>query len=200
QPYGRWLAEGLHTGSNGTPVPPPEGDLTRRQAAFGYTREDVNVILRPVAGRGHEPTSSMGDDTALPLLAGRARPVYSYFRQRFAQVTNPPIDHLRERHTFSLRCILGGRAPLLTEGPENACGTEFESFFVYPDFIDDRLNRLDATFETDLEDACRRLADEAEDFVRSGRTALLVSDTTPNRVPIPMLLAVGAVHHRLVGS
>ena len=110
-------------GSNGTPVEPAStSDLTARQAAFGYTREDVNVILRPVAGRGHEPTSSMGDDTALPLLAGRARPLYSYFRQRFAQVTNPPIDHLRERHTFSLRCILGGRAPLLTEGPETARG------------------------------------------------------------------------------
>ncbi|MGE5275343.1 MAG: glutamate synthase large subunit [Verrucomicrobiota bacterium] len=198
QPYGRWLADGLRVGSNGTPVEPPEGDLTRRQAAFGYTREDMNVILRPVAGRGHEPTSSMGDDTALPLLAGRARPVYAYFRQRFAQVTNPPIDHLRERHTFSLRCILGGRAPLLREGPETARGMELESFFIYPDFIDDRLNRLDATFESDLEGACRRLADDAETFVRSGRTALLVSDTAPGRAPIPMLLAVGAVHHRLV--
>ncbi len=198
RPYGRWLADGLHTESVGTPVEPPEDDLTRRQAVFGYTREDVNVILRPVAGRGHEPTSSMGDDTALPLLAGRARPIYSYFRQRFAQVTNPPIDHLRERHTFSLRCILGGRAPLLTEGPETARGAELESFFIYPDFIDDRLNRLDATFESDLEGACRRLADDAEACVRSGRTALLVSDTNPDRAPIPMLLAVGAVHHRLV--
>ncbi len=198
RPYGKWLADGLRIESNGTPVEPPEGDLTRRQAVFGYTREDVNVILRPVAGRGHEPTSSMGDDTALPLLAGRARPVYSYFRQRFAQVTNPPIDHLRERHTFSLRCILGGRAPLLTEGPETARGAELESFFVYPDFIDERLNRLDATFESDLESACRGLADEAEAFVRSGRTALLVTDTNPDRAPIPMLLAVGAVHQRLV--
>ena len=198
QPYGRWLEKGLRRGSNGTPVEPPTGDLTGRQAAFGYTREDVNVILRPVAGRGHEPTSSMGDDTALPLLAGRARPLYSYFRQRFAQVTNPPIDHLRERHTFSLRCILGGRAPLLTEGPETARGTEFESFFLYPDVLDERLNRIDATFESDLESACRRLADEAEAFVRSGRTALLVSDTTEERASIPVLLAVGAVHQHLV--
>jgi glutamate synthase (ferredoxin) len=198
QPYGRWLEKGLSRGSNGTPVHPPTGDLTGRQAAFGYTREDVNVILRPVAGRGHEPTSSMGDDTALPLLAGRARPLYSYFRQRFAQVTNPPIDHLRERHTFSLRCILGGRAPLLTEGPETARGTEFESFFLYPDVLDERLNRIDATFESDLESACRRLADEAETFVRSGRTALLVSDTKQDRASIPVLLAVGAVHQHLV--
>jgi glutamate synthase (ferredoxin) len=200
QPYGRWLDDGVRRGSNGTPVEPPAGDLTARQAAFGYTREDVNVLLRPVAARAHEPTSSMGDDTALPLLAGRARPVYSYLRQRFAQVTNPAIDHLRERHTFSLRCILGGRAPLLREGPETARGTEFESFFLYPDVLDERLNRLDATFEAGLEAALRRLAGDAEEHVLSGRTALLVSDTGigDGRAPIPMLLAVGVVHHHLV--
>jgi glutamate synthase (ferredoxin) len=200
RPYGRWLAEGLRGGTNGTPVEPTEDDLTARQAAFGYTREDLNVILRPVAGRGHEPTSSMGDDTALPPLAGRARPLYSYFRQRFAQVTNPPIDHLRERQTFSLRTILGGRAPLLHEGPENARGTELESFFLYPDALDTLGHtRLDATFETDLRGACVRLADEAEASVRAGRTALVVSDTGEG-TPVPMLLAVGAVHHRLVAG
>src|SRR5207244_9096243 len=69
QPYGRWLADGLRAGTNGTPVEPPASDLTGRQALFGYTREDLNVILRPVAGHAHEPTSSMGDDTALPPLA-----------------------------------------------------------------------------------------------------------------------------------
>jgi glutamate synthase (ferredoxin) len=199
RPYGRWLADRLFVGSNGTPVDAPEVDLTVRQARFGYTREDVNVILRPVAGRGHEPTSSMGDDTALPPLAGRARPLYTYFRQRFAQVTNPPIDHLRERHQFSLRTILGGRAPLLHEGPENARGTEFESFLLYPDAVESLgYARLEATFESDLRGACMRLADEAEASVREGRSALVISDTGGG-TPVPMLLAVGAVHHRLVG-
>ncbi len=198
RPYGRWLADGLRTGSNGSPVEVPEEDPARRQARFGYTREDVNLILRPVAGRGHEPTSSMGDDTALPPLAGRARPLYSYFRQRFAQVTNPPIDHLRERHTFSLRTILGGRAPLLHEGPENARGTELESFFLYPSALSALgWSRLDATFVQGLRQACVQLADEAEAMVRSGRTSLLLSDRGAG-TPIPMLLAVGAVHHRLV--
>ena len=116
----------------------------------------------------------MGDDTALPPLAGRARPLYTYFRQRFAQVTNPPIDHLRERHQFSLRTILGGRAPLLTEGPDTARGTEFESFFLYPDALD--VARLHAPrrdrSRPDLHGACVRLADEAEASVRAGRTAL----------------------------
>jgi glutamate synthase (ferredoxin) len=199
RPYGRWLAAGLRTGMNGTPVEPAEDELTTRQAVFGYTREDVNMILRPVAGRGHEPTSSMGDDTALPPLAGRARPLYSYFRQRFAQVTNPPIDHLRERHSFSLRTILGGRATLLTEGPETARGTELESFFLYPDALEALgYTRLEATFDADLRGACERLADEAETSVRAGRTALVVSDAGGGRAPVPMLLAVGAVHHRLV--
>ncbi len=203
RPYGEWLEAGLRKGTNGSPVEPPEGDLTGRQALFGYTREELNVILRPIGARGHEPTSSMGDDTALPPLAGRARPVYSYFRQRFAQVTNPPIDHLRERHSFSVRCILGGRAPLLTEGPESARGTELESFFLYPDALEALgYTRLDATFEHGLEEACARLADEAEAAVRSGRTTLLVSDTGAgvDRAPIPMLMAVGTVHHRLVGT
>jgi glutamate synthase domain-containing protein 2/glutamate synthase domain-containing protein 1/glutamate synthase domain-containing protein 3 len=199
RPYGRWLAAGLRPGTNGTPAEPSGDDLTARQSVFGYTREDLNVILRPVAGRGHEPTSSMGDDTALPPLAGRARPLYSYFRQRFAQVTNPPIDHLRERHSFSLRTILGGRATLLTEGPETARGTELESFFLYPDALDAfDYTRLDATFDADLRGACVRLADEAEARVRAGRTALVVSDSGGGRAPVPMLMAVAAVHHRLV--
>src|SRR4029079_18841802 len=171
---------------------------TGRQAAFGYTREDVNVILRPIAGRGHEPTSSMGDDTALPLLARRARPLYTYFRQRFAQVTNPPIDHLRERHQFSLRTILGGRATLLAEGPANARGTELESFFLYPDAVEALgYTPLEATFDSDLRAACVRLADDAEPAVRAGRTALVLSDAGEG-TPVPMLLALGAVHHRLV--
>jgi glutamate synthase domain-containing protein 2/glutamate synthase domain-containing protein 1/glutamate synthase domain-containing protein 3 len=203
QPFGEWLAAGLRRGSNGDPVEPPEADLTARQALFGYTREELNVILRPIGARGHEPTSSMGDDTALPPLAGRARPLFSYFRQRFAQVTNPPIDHLRERHSFSIRCILGGRAPLLTEGPETARGTELESFFLYPNALRALgCTTLDATFVQDLRGACLQLADEAEATVRSGKTTLLISDAAAgdDRAPIPILMAVGAVHHRLVAQ
>lgn len=114
RPYGRWLEERLVAGSSGTPVEPQGDDLASRQVAFGYTREELMQILRPIAAHSHEPTSSMGDDTALPPLAGRARPLHAYFKQRFAQVTNPPIDHLRERHVMSLRTLLGARAPLST--------------------------------------------------------------------------------------
>jgi glutamate synthase (ferredoxin) len=199
RPWGTWLDGGLHTGSNGVPGEAPEEDLTARQARYGYTREDLNTILRAVASHAHEPTSSMGDDTALPPLAGRGRPVYSYLRQRFAQVTNPPIDHLRERRTFSLRTILGGRASLLDEGPETAHGVELESFFLYPNVLHEHVfTSLDATFDGEgLEASLHRLADEAEQAVRGGRHWLLISDTGEG-LPIPAVLAVGAVHHRLV--
>src|SRR5207237_3472574 len=77
RPYGRWLADGLVRGSIGRPAEPPAEDLTARQHAFGYTREELLVILRPIGAHGHEPTSSMGDDTALAPLAVRARPLYA---------------------------------------------------------------------------------------------------------------------------
>jgi glutamate synthase (ferredoxin) len=204
-PYGRWLERGLVRGSCGAPVAGPEDGLTVRQAAFGYTQEDLRAILRPTAAHAHEPTSSMGDDAALAPLAGRARPLYSFFRQRFAQVTNPPIDHLRERFVFSLRTLLGGRSPILVEGPDAARGIELESFFLFPGGLAALdAERLDATFEPGegLEAALNRVVAEAEASVRAGRGLLLLTDTAacPQRVPIPMLLAVGAVHDRLIAE
>ncbi len=202
-PYGEWLRERLVPMSCGEPVAVPDGDLTARQAAFGYTQEDLRAILRPIGSHAHEPTSSMGDDTALPPLAGRARPLYSFFRQRFAQVTNPPIDHLRERFVFSLRTLLGDRSPILDEGPEAAGGLELESFFLFPSALDELdAELLDCTFEPGeaLEAALDRLVAAAESSVRAGRGMLLLTDGAagPERAPIPMLLCVGAVHEHLV--
>jgi glutamate synthase (ferredoxin) len=202
-PYGVWLDEGLVQGSTGTPVEPGDEDLGPRQALYGYTREEITMILRPIASQAHDPTYSMGDDAALAPLAGRARPLYHYFKQRFAQVTNPPIDHLRERFVMSLRTVLGGRAPLLAHGPEVAAGIELESFLVFPDALDQFSPvRLEASFDPgeSLQAACARLADEAEAAVRAGAGMLLVSDTAPGRAPIPALLAIGTVHHRLVAT
>ncbi|MFN8186172.1 MAG: glutamate synthase large subunit [Gaiellales bacterium] len=201
-PYGRWLDEGLVRGSTGTPVATPDESLTARQALFGYTREEITFFLRAIASHAHDPTYSMGDDAALPPLAGRARPLYHYFKQRFAQVTNPPIDHLRERYVMTLRTVLGSRAPLLADGPEVAAGIELDSFFLFPDALEQFSPvRLDASFapgEETLEQACARLGDEAESAVRAGAGMLLVSDLAPGRAPIPALLATGLVHHRLV--
>jgi glutamate synthase domain-containing protein 2/glutamate synthase domain-containing protein 1/glutamate synthase domain-containing protein 3 len=204
-PYGRWVRRSLVHVEEGEPVPPPAEDLTPRQAAAGYTREELSVLLRPAAGTGHEPVSSMGDDTALPPLAGRPRPLYSYLRQRFAQVTNPPIDHLRERSVMSLRTLLGARAQLFSKGPEGGRPIELDSFFVFPSTLA-RLGPLplDATFVEgeSLEAACDRLGSEAEAAVRGGAALLLVTDSAagPTRVAVPALLAVGAVHHRLVSA
>src|SRR4029453_1463108 len=125
----------------------------------GYTREEISLLLRPAASAPHEPTSSMGDDTALPPLAGRARPLFGYFRQRFAQVTNPAIDHLRERSVMSLRTLIGQRAGLLDEG-RSPWLRELDSFFIFPSAVDELAPlRLVATFtpEEGLRGACRRL-------------------------------------------
>ena len=202
-PYGSWLRDGISCASIGNPASGPYENLTRRQSAFGYTREDLNIILRPMGATGHEPTSSMGDDAAITPLANRARPLPAFFKQRFAQVTNPPIDSLRERVVFSLNTRLGARAPLLSEGPEAARLTELESFFLYPDGLQALGTiRLDATFgaKESLEQACERLAGEAVEAAESGEQLLLIDDTqvSAGRAPIPILLAVGAVHQRLV--
>jgi glutamate synthase domain-containing protein 2/glutamate synthase domain-containing protein 3 len=178
-------------------VEPPTESLTARQVATGFTREDLSLILRPSAGTGHEPTSSMGDDTALAPLAGRARLVTSYLRQRFAQVTNPPIDHLRERSVMSLRTLIGARAPLVGEHPRAARLLELESFFLFPSAVSELARRgavLRVVFDEreGLRGACRRLAGEAA----AADTDILVLEVRD----VPTVLAVGAVHQRLVSA
>jgi glutamate synthase domain-containing protein 2/glutamate synthase domain-containing protein 1/glutamate synthase domain-containing protein 3 len=201
RPYGEWLERRIVLGP-GDPVPAPDEDLTPRQLLHGWTREDLLAVVRPTASHAHEPTSSMGDDAAIAPLAARPRPLYGYFRQRFAQVTNPPIDHLRERAFMSLETVLGARSPLLEENEEAAGGWEIPSFFVFPSLLDDLpLVRLDATIapgET-LRQACARLA-EAAAIGAVGSQLILLTDeeASPERPPIPMLLATAYVHHHLV--
>ncbi len=157
RPYGQWLADNRTRLDPGEPARVPEEDLTARHLLFGWTREDLLSIVRPTASHAHEPTSSMGDDAAIPPLAQRRRPLFGYFRQRFAQVTNPPIDHLRERAFMSLETLLGARSSLLEETEEGAFGWELDSFLVYPSALDELpLVRLDATFGEDetLREAC----------------------------------------------
>jgi glutamate synthase (ferredoxin) len=195
RPYERWLRATVKPLGIGRPVEPPAEPLIARQAAAGYTKEDLNLVLRASGGQGHEPTSSMGDDTALPPLAGRTRPVTSYLRQRFAQVTNPAIDHLRERRVMSLRTLLGARAPLQGEHPRTARLLELESFFLFPSALEElSAVRVDATFaeQEGLRAACTRIADAAA----SCDAQILLVDCGE----IPSVLAVGAVHQRLVAA
>src|SRR5207302_5199935 len=178
-PYARWAADGLRKLNPGRPVEDPDSadTLEARQAGFGYTKEELAMVLRPMAHDAKDPTFAMGDDAPLPNLAGRPRPMHHYLRQRFAQVTNPPIDHLRERLVMSLRTLLGPRQPILTETPEAARLLTLKSFFVYPSTVETLLTdgtqdifpatRLDATFAVDdgpagLRARVERLADEAE--------------------------------------
>jgi glutamate synthase (ferredoxin) len=216
-PYARWAADGLLEMSRGRPIEQtPEPDvLERRQAMFGYTREELTMVVRRMAADAKEPTYSMGDDSPLPHLAGRPRPLHHYLKQRFAQVTNPPIDHLRERLVMSLRTLLGPRRPILGEDPRAAELLVLKSFFVYPSLIVDLLRgdgcnvfgcaHLDATFVAGdgpggLRAAVERLCDAAEGLVREGVGILIVDDgnVSDERVAVPALLATGAVHHRLV--
>jgi glutamate synthase (ferredoxin) len=184
-PYARWAADGLRDVSRGRPIErTPDPDLLeRRQAMFGYSREELAMVLRYMASEAKEPTYSMGDDSPLPHLAGRPRAVHHYLKQRFAQVTNPPIDHLRERLVMSLRTLLGPRHPILTEDDRATELLVLKSFFVYPSLIVDLLSgtasngfgcaHLDATFPvadgpTGLRSAVDRLCDRAEQLA-SGR-------------------------------
>jgi glutamate synthase domain-containing protein 2/glutamate synthase domain-containing protein 3/glutamate synthase domain-containing protein 1 len=204
RPYARWLRSGVTSFSAGVPVAAPESELGARQVRAGFTREDISLLLRPAASTGEEPVSSMGDDTALPPLAGRARPVSSYLRQRFAQVTNPAIDHLRERAVMSLRTYLGRRAPLLGEHPRSARLLELQSFFLFPSAVEEFAGPA-ATLELSLDEAaglegtCARLGDEAAASVAGGAELILLSDGGAGPA-VPSLLAAGTVHQRLVAD
>jgi len=221
RPWSDWVATRLRTVDPGGPLPAPARDLTPAQATFGFTRELIGSVLRPMATGGKEPTASMGDDTPSPVLGVSNRPVSHYLRQRFAQVTNPPIDHLRERHVLSKRTLLGARAPLLGETPEAACLVELPTFALTPDglagLLDPALGLdpvvLDATWpvaegEAGLRAACHRLAGEAEAAVRGGASLLVISDmgtelspeppSVSEDPPVPALLALGAVQQRLL--
>ncbi len=215
--YARWAADGLRDMSQGRVIEqtPEPDDIERRQAIFGYSKEELAMVLRRMANDAKEPTYSMGDDSPLPHLAGRPRPLHHYLKQRFAQVTNPPIDHLRERLVMSLRTCLGPRSPILSEGPEAAHLLVLKSFFLYPSAVVDLLvsdpgfgvAHLDATFPAaegagGLRAAVDRLCDKAEERARAGVGILIVDDGGVNdeRAAVPALLATGAVHSRLVAA
>ncbi|MBV9283694.1 MAG: glutamate synthase subunit alpha, partial [Acidimicrobiia bacterium] len=217
-PYARWAADGLRKLDPGRPVEDPADaeTLETRQAGFGYSKEELAMVLRPMAHDAKDPTFAMGDDAPLPSLALRPRPMHHFLRQRFAQVTNPPIDHLRERLVMSLRTLLGPRQPILTETPEAARLLTLKSFFIYPSAVVSLLKsegqgfgcaRLDATFPVadgpqGLKSAVERLGDEAEQLVRDGTGILVIDDggISAERTSVPALLATGAVHHRLVAK
>ncbi|MFN2588852.1 MAG: glutamate synthase large subunit [Actinomycetota bacterium] len=205
------LAEAaIEPAERGAPVGPPSGRVLPHQIAAGYTKEEITVVLRPMATQGQEPVSSMGDDTAQPPLASFRRPVFSYLKQRFAQVTNPPLDHLRESHVMSLTTLVGPRVPL-SGAPARGPLREYEGPLLYPDAVRALLETgavaVDATWPADegaagLERACRRAAQEAVAAARAGASCIVVGDAAmgAGRAAVPSALAAGAVHHALVAA
>ena len=184
------------------------------QLAFGYDHDEMELILTPLA-EGLEPTGSMGDDTPLAVLSRRPRLLYSYFKQLFAQVTNPPIDSIREKAVMSLTGYLGGRLSLFEESPKTTGLVEFDSPVLFDHelaalfeihFLKDRVVRLPALFDVAqgpdaLEAALNSLASKVEAAVaKDGAKLVIISDrgASATHAAIPMLLAVGAVNQQLV--
>lgn len=193
----------------------PRGeDFIRLQKAFGYSREDLTHLLAPMSRLASEPVGSMGDDTPLPFLSALPQWLYRYFRQRFAQVTNPPIDPLREEMVMSLRSLVGPRISYLEAQEGAAHQMEFDSPIIHGDQLewirhhDDtwyRPYRLRTRFPAyggpgAMKRALDALLQEAQAAVEQGFNVLLLSDrgVGPEWAPIPMPLVVGGVHHHLI--
>jgi glutamate synthase (ferredoxin) len=195
-------------------IPNPKSQLPRAQRAFGYTNEDLKIVLRPMGAEGQDAVWSMGDDTPVAPFARAPRPVYAFFRQRFAQVTNPPIDPLRESLVMSLHTWLGPRPDLLQVDGQQHQLIELASPIIDESTLSDirndtalKAHDLDATFPVhpgrcSLEASIADLCERAERAVESGAQVLVISDRAidPDRAPIPMLLALGAVHQRLLAT
>ncbi len=224
QPYGAWLKNAVRRLPAVKPTlpdtlePVPAGDEpakdspTALQAAFGYTAEELIMVLRPMVENQAEAIGSMGDDTSPAILSDKPRSLFSYFRQRFAEVTNPPIDPLREDLVMSLRVRLGARGNFLAETPAQAQLLELDS----PILSDESMAALRAdpllkavTLSTlfpaaeglaGLERTLDRLQAEAEAAARGGAETIILSDRGVDATHsfLPAVLALGAVHHHLL--
>jgi len=218
KPYAQWYAENVQHLAD---LPPararpalPSEPLRRRQLLFGYAQEDMKAMLAPLARNAEEAVGSMGNDTPLAVLSERKPLLYSYFKQLFAQVTNPPIDSIRESCVMSVAASVGSERNLLDETPEHARQLVIEN----PILRDDELERLrqvvsdvfrSRTIDTTwpvregadgLQRALGAVCADADEALAGGANILVLSDRAagPDRVPIPSLLATAAVHHHLV--
>ncbi len=193
---------------------PSHGELRRTQGSFGYTLEEMKVIMAPMALNGQEPVGSMGTDTPAAVLSQNSKLIYWYFKQLFAQITNPPIDPLREEIVMSLTQYLGPARNILMPGPEHCQMLELDHPIItndvleqlrhsdLPNFRGTTLSTLfDSTLGPDsLERRLEELFIEAEAAVDSGRTILVLSDrgVSSEKAPIPALLALSGIHHHLI--
>ena len=219
QPYGEWLRENLIDIERlpSAPVPAPDKEtLLERQRLFGYTMEDQDLLLGPMADKGMEPTSAMGIDTPLAVLSEKPQLLYNYFKQLFAQVTNPPLDAIREELVTSLVTNIGSEQDLFTETPLHCRQLKLRQ----PILTNEAMARIKAlnqpglknvvlpiTYKVaeggeGLEAALVELCAAASKAVQDGYTIITLSDRAVDResAPIPALLATAAVHHHLIRS
>ena len=219
QPYEKWVEENLLSlkklpeATNQYSQPSPER-LLNRQQAFGVTSEEVNEIILPLAKTAYEPLTAMGADWPLAILSHQSQHLSNYFKQLFAQVTNPPIDPIRERMVMSLNTYLGKDQNLLAETPEHCQKVELESPVLSNSELEKlraidnehlQAKTLDIVFQASeesgkLERALKRICQYAEDAVNDGYSIILLTDraVNSNHAAIPAMLAVGAVHHHLI--
>jgi len=218
QPYAEWVKENQIT-IDQLPEPsrmhyPDAETLLRRQRAFGYSDEDLRMILGPMASKGEEPIGSMGTDTPLACLSDQPQSLFNYFKQLFAQVTNPPIDPIREEMVMSLISYIGSERNILEEAPENCHMLKL----AHPLLSNRELEKLRRVSNRDLlattlpalfrakdgEEGLKRALDElcqrASLAVKAGYSLLILSDRGVDKdyAPIPCLLALAAVHNLLV--
>ncbi|MBY6035835.1 glutamate synthase large subunit [Fictibacillus nanhaiensis] len=209
-PYEEWLQNGILRLHDSQTEPAVQiEDIRKRQKAFGFTYEDIHKYLLPIITEGKDPIGSMGNDTPLAVLSDRPQSLFNYFKQLFAQVTNPPIDAIREKIVTSTSTLLGSEGNLLHPGPENAeriqlvspvlTTNEFNQIIgsEIPNFKPVTLNTI---FSNNLGSALITLCSEAEKSIAEGASLLILSDRSMNKdqTPIPVLLAVSALHHHLV--
>jgi glutamate synthase (NADPH) large chain len=219
RPFGKWLKKTtkLKANSVGSARNAPamsRDDLRRWEVAMGWTMEDLEMILHPMAETGKEAIGSMGDDAPIAVLSDKYRGLHHFFRQNFSQVTNPPIDSLRERRVMSLTTRLGNLGNILDEDESQLEFLQLDSPILLTEeyvalrrHLGESAAVIDCTFDIDggphaLGDAVKRIQSEVEDAVRGGHTHLILTDEhiTAERAAIPMILATGAVHTHLVGT
>jgi glutamate synthase (NADPH/NADH) large chain len=221
EPYAEWLDRGLvhlHELPEREHVVYSHESVVRRQATFGYTHEELKLLVAPMARNGTEAIGSMGTDTPVAVLSDRPRMLFDYFQQVFAQVTNPPLDAIREELVTSLSSTIGAEGNLLEPAPESCVQVELP----YPVLDNDELAKLVhidqdgdrpefaahvisglyqvAGGGTALRDALDRVREEASLAIAQGKRILVLSDRDSNRewAPIPSLLLTSAVHHHLI--
>jgi glutamate synthase (ferredoxin) len=220
QPYREWL-EKNHLLLEQLPEPPhvhepDHATVLRRQQAFGYTFEDLRVIVGPMARDGVQPLGSMGTDTPLAVLSDRPQLLYNYFKQLFAQVTNPPIDPIREEIITSTDTMVGSEANLLKPAPESCRMIKLK----HPLLTNEELEKLRHVDQTGfrsvtlsmlfspkdgapgLEKALDRIFAEADAAIAAGKNVLILSDrgVDNDHAAVPALLAVSGLHHHLIRS